>query len=680
MRPLLVAAALCASACACQAAGADLPIEVQTPPPAKVELGAPVPPPPSLKYGPAPKWVIQADVPPPAADAGGALEVLLSDNQSFLGPDGDDTYSHTAVRILNESGLAAVGTLQQSWNPETDTLTLHAVRIRRGDKVIDLLKSGSPLTVLRREANLEKASLDGRLTATMQIEDLRVGDILEKEGTLRHRDPALAGYSQLDTGLTNRAPIGRARFRVVWPDSKAIRWRAVEGLPKPVVSHVDGRTELVVDVAGAKAPIPAAGAPARYRYRAQLEVTQFKSWAEAAAVMAPLYAKAATLKPGSPLEAEIAAIRAAGKTPAERASLALALVERKVRYQFVGLNDGGYVSAPAEETWARRYGDCKGKTVLLLALLRGLDVEAEPVLVSTGFGDGLDERLPQLAYFDHVLVRARVGGDWKWLDATRPADPKDLADLTPPPFQWGLPLRAFGASLLKIEPRPLKQPLQEENTWIDASGGLDTPAPERREVVTHGDLAIGLGLSLNRLPRAQAERGLRDAFAETSSSFELKTIDWTYDPDTATFTLRATGLAHLDWRWNRDIKAREHLLSDVSASPPPGPPRREPGPDQDAPYAVKFPAWSVKHVKIILPDGGKGFSVVGDDFERTVGATINVRHVRLESGAVTLDSSSRTTAPEFPAAEAKALTRLRAEVNDDPIAVRAPPGPRPAID
>ena len=623
--------------------------------------------------------MLTAEIPKTIADSGGALQVLLSDNQSFLGPDGDETYGHTAVKILNESGLAALGTLQQTWNPETDTLTLHALRIIRDGRSIDILKNGAPITVLRREANLEKAALDGRLTATMQIEDLRVGDILEKEGTLRHRDPAMAGFSQLDTGLASRAPIGRVRYRVLWPDAKPIRWRALDGLPKPRVTRANGRTEIVIDLDNAKAPIPPVGAPARYHDRAQLEVTQFASWAQAAGVMAPLFAKASTISSGSPLVAEIATIRAAGKTPAERASLALALVQHKVRYQFVGLNDGGYVPAPADETWARRYGDCKGKTALLLALLHGLDVEAEPVLVSTGLGDGLEERLPQLAYFDHVIVRARLDGAWYWLDATRPTDPKALADLTPPPFKWGLPLRAAGAALVQIAPRPLKQPIDEETTWIDASGGLDVAAPERREAVTHGDLANGLGLSLSRLPRAQADRALRDAFADTASSFELKSIDWKYDPDTATFTLRAQGLAHLNWRWNRDIGAREHLMSDVSATPPPGPPRREPGPDQDAPYAVRFPAWSVKHTTIVLPNGGKGFSVVGETIDRTVGATAIVRRVSLNAGVLTLDSSTRTIAAEYPASEAKSVTRFGADLNDDPVAVRAPKGQRAPI-
>ena len=73
----------------------------------------------------------------------------------------------------------------------------------------------------------------------------------------------------------------------------------------------------------------------------------------------------------------------------------------------------------ADETWTRRFGDCKGKTVLLIALLNELGIEAEPVLVSTVLGDGLDQRLPLLNNFDHVIVRAHVGTQWYWLSRTR---------------------------------------------------------------------------------------------------------------------------------------------------------------------------------------------------------------------------------------------------------------------
>lgn len=55
---------------------------------------------------------------------------------------------------------------------------------------------------------------------------------------------------------------------------------------------------------------------------------------------------------------------------------ALDLVQQQVRYVYVGLGGGTYLPASADETWNRRYGDCKGKTALLLALLGELGIAA----------------------------------------------------------------------------------------------------------------------------------------------------------------------------------------------------------------------------------------------------------------------------------------------------------------
>jgi transglutaminase-like putative cysteine protease len=102
--------------------------------------------------------------------------------------------------------------------------------------------------------------------------------------------------------------------------------------------------------------------------------------------------------------------------------MALRLVQDQIRYVFLGMNLGGYTPASAETTWARRFGDCKGKTALLVALLRELGIDAEPALVSTTAGDGLDQRLPTLQLFDHVIVRARIDKTIYWLDGARQGD------------------------------------------------------------------------------------------------------------------------------------------------------------------------------------------------------------------------------------------------------------------
>src|SRR6202012_5880222 len=124
-------------------------------------------------------------------------------------------------------------------------------------------------------------------------------------------------------------------------------------------------------------------APSRYGIMRIAEMSDFASWADLAQLMMPLYEKAATLGANdSALRKEMDAIAARSADPKARAEAALALVQDRVRYVFLGMNDGGLVPADAETTWQRRFGDCKGKTALLLALLHGLGIDAEPVITS----------------------------------------------------------------------------------------------------------------------------------------------------------------------------------------------------------------------------------------------------------------------------------------------------------
>ena len=106
-------------------------------------------------------------------------------------------------------------------------------------------------------------------------------------------------------------------------------------------------------------------------------------------------AKAARVPAQGPLRNEVERIREASQDPVARAEAALKLVQGRIRYVALQMGQGGLVPADAETTWSRRYGDCKGKTALLLALLAELGIEAVPVIVNnSGSDDGLDARLP----------------------------------------------------------------------------------------------------------------------------------------------------------------------------------------------------------------------------------------------------------------------------------------------
>ena len=617
--------------------------------------------------GPAPAWV--KPVAPSSAPAKGdeaPVRILLSDQQVALEPGRQTVYFETSLKIQTPQGLAA-GNISLPWRPESDVLTVHKLLIRRGDEIIDVLKSGQTFTVLRREQNLESATLDGVLTANIQPEGLQVGDTLEFAASVSSSDPTLKGHVEQIAGAWNGFPIGRAHLRMHWPTSLPARLRQTPSLPvlKPTKTGDTSTVELLLD--NVEPIIPPKGAPLRFRIGRLVEVTDFASWADLGALMAPLYDKAAVIPAQGALRLELERIQNLSPDPKVRTEAALALVQDRVRYVALAMGAGGYVPADAETTWSRRYGDCKGKTALLLALLHAMGIDAEPVAVSTTFGDGLDARLPMVGLFNHVLVRASVAGRTYWMDGTRTGD-TSLDRLTTPNFGWGLPLLARDAALVRMVPTPLATPTQDVSIRIDANKGISAPAPATVETIMRGDEAIGINAALANLVGEARDRALKDYWKEQYDFIDVKTATASFDQKLGELRLSMTGEAKLDWANGNYQTDGTNVGYRADFS-------RDPGPDKDAPFAVPYPYFTRTRETIVLPKGAGEFKLgTGMEVDQTAGGIEYRRHAKVVNGVFEIEKTERSVAAEFPAKEATAQQAALRMLNDRPASIRMPAG------
>ena len=605
---------------------------------------------------PAP-WVHPVEPPIDTSKADGtAIKLLLNDQQVRLLPGGSETYTETMARVETAQGLAALGTISIPWKPDQGTLTVHKLHIIRDGKVIDLLAGGRGFTVLRRENGLEYAMLDGVLTAVIQPEGLQIGDVLDMAMTVRTIEPALGGNSEGFVVLGSGARVVKYRVRALWDDKLPVRWHEGENLP-PIRPHKDnGLNEIELALDNVEPTVPPKEAPPRYALSRNVEITTLKSWNQLSELFAPLYAKASTLQADSALKAEIASIATASPDPVKRAEAALALVQDKVRYVFLGMNDGGLVPADADVSWQRRFADCKGKTALLIALLHGLGISAEPAIVSTGLGDGLDQRMPMAAFFDHVIVRATIGGKVYWLDGTRTGDTR-LADIQVPNFRFALPLHAPGAALERLDVPVPSKPLEEYLAKVDMTAGVSRPFPFHVEEISRGDEALMLHLRLDDMAPQLRQQVLRDYFASQYADVESKSYSAVWDQASGELKLVMDGLETHDWRWAYEPShAAVGWKADFA---------RAAGPGQDAPFAINYPSYVTAHTTILLPNGGTGMVNRIADVDRTVAGVEYHRKARIENGVLSVETSSRAIMREFPAKDAPAaqaaLRELAAE-------------------
>jgi hypothetical protein len=283
----------------------------------------------------------------------------------------------------------------------------------------------------------------------------------------------------------------------------------------------------------------------------------------------------------------------------------------------------------------------------------------------------MNERLPSLAAFNHVIVRSEIGGKVYWLDGTRTGDKSGLDSLRPPPHRWALPIRTAGGDLEEIKVPPLDAPQMEATLRYDASKGLDAPAGLKMTTRWKGDAANALRQLVAAAPRADLERNFRQQFSAGLSFAQLDKIEWRDDAANDAFEVTFLGSADLDWRKNPDLGMREYRVSSANNQTP-GFARREPGPNRDAPYAIPFPYYVRAITEFVLPGDGKGFTVRGPSGEETVGGMQLKRSSGISSGVARFVQDVRALTPEIPASEADAASRALRRIASEDTLIRAP--------
>ena len=621
------------------------------------------------KIGPPAAWVLPSSIPSaPTAAEGAATVNLLTDIQKRFAKDGDTTYFAGAFKIASPQGLGD-SSLQINWDPALETLTLHRYRILRDGRFVDLLGDGTKLAVIQREKNMENAMLDGNLTVTMQPDDVRVGDIIDLSYTRTRHDPAMGGRSEALIGPRDGTPYGRFRIRMIWPAEKQLQWRAFPGVLQPKLSRSSAGSELVADLNNVVPPHGPQGAPSRFKVVNAVEITEFPDWASVSQALLPLYQSASKLAESSSVRDQANRIAAQTTDPKRRTELALSLVQDQIRYLYMSMDEGGFVPASADLTWSRRFGDCKGKTVLLVTLLQELGIEARPVLVNTDRGDFVGARLPAMSAFDHVIVEARIAGRSYWIDGTRQGD-TNLDRLEVPPYSFALPIAAGTSGLVPLSPEPRTTPSETVSLTLDASAGIDVPAPANGEMRFRGQVATDMRIQYAGLSAADREEDQRKLWRKNYDFVTPSKVGSSVDERTGDFILTMTGTAKMDWysdagtRWYELDRVRLGWKWDTL---------RDGQLNKEAPFAFDFPDYWESREVIKLPRAGAGFRLQGGSIDQTIGGLYAFhRKVAIEGEVLSMETSTRALTGELPAIKAEQTRAEMAALAAKSVFIRVP--------
>lgn len=360
----------------------------------------------------------------------------------------EHVYEPRAVSMLGEAGR-----FQVSFNPGYETLAFHRVELRRDGRWLDRL-AADRISLARRESGFENDLADGNVTALVVLDDVRVGDIVRVSYTITGSNPVLAGQVADWNQLAWRNPVLGNRLRVLFEPGVEPRVYRELTDAEATVTRRDDAVEVVVSSTATAAVVDEGDYPPWYQPYPVVQVAPARSWADVVAWALPLYPAPGALPAG--LEARVREW-ARLREPLDRVTAATRAVQDEVRYFGVEMGDNTHRPSPPALTWERRYGDCKDKSYLLAAILRRLGYRAEPALASVHRGRAVAGFVPSASNFDHVIVRAQVGGETLWIDPTLTDRGGRAGDADLSAYGKALPLVAGSAALVDVD-RPGADP------------------------------------------------------------------------------------------------------------------------------------------------------------------------------------------------------------------------------
>jgi transglutaminase superfamily protein/uncharacterized protein DUF3858 len=398
---------------------------------------------------------------------------------------------------------------------------------------------------LRAELGAAELAGEGKLRASSMVRTARfpalpAGSVLTIETTAKQRSEFHADGISL---ISEKAPIEKLRV-AVRGGGRGWRWRL--GGSRRGLSVQESAGGVVVT--GASLPAlkkerfspgdRSRGAVLRFAWGDEATWAQVGQWYEKLLAGVPADSSAVSRTARE--------LPAAGEGRRGRLAALLRFVRDKVRYVAADLGLAGHRPTSPGEVLGRKWGDCKDKATLLVAMLRAAGLEAYPALIHLGSDERIDTEFPSPFQFNHVIVAVAAEG----LEAA--GDPVAGGLLFVDPTQTGgsirwlnpavqdqdaLVVRGAGSLLVRT---PIRQ--EAEGGRIEARLALTPQGDAEGEASFEisGDAGSVFAGAFAGSAASEIEPAVREVFGQLLPGAELSQVRWTIsEADVPSVTLSA---------------------------------------------------------------------------------------------------------------------------------------------
>ncbi len=331
--------------------------------------------------------------------------------QELLASGLDRVHVQQLYFVGSESALDSHRVSTIRYSPSTEELlVIHARAWKPNGLVLDAQELGD-----REYADTPVSMYYDMRLHQLRFAGLEKGDVVELEYSLvpKRRSAPYGGYFGELVLFAGRGPEQLKRYVLIAPAAEKIFVHA-EKIAPASVSARDGSQVFLWESRSIPALPREPRSPGATEISPYVHVSTMGDWKQLGSWYAELVRPQFALDQS--LQDELARVTSGLHTDKEKISAIQEFVLRSTHYVALEFGIYSYKPYPVTQIYARRFGDCKDKASLMIALLRAAGIEAEIALVRTrSLGDVAAEPA-SIAVFNHAIVY--VPKYELWLDGT----------------------------------------------------------------------------------------------------------------------------------------------------------------------------------------------------------------------------------------------------------------------
>ena len=315
------------------------------------------------------------------------------------------------IQITSDRGAREYAARTVQYAAGTQQLRIIAARLHKsGVGVIDAEES--PDTPV--EEGAAAMYYDAR-SRTLRFPCVEKGDVIELDYRLTP-EARVNPYGRYFGDLVifrSSLPQRLQRYVLITPVSQ--RFNILEArMPAAEVHELDGLRIYRWDAHDVAALPNEPKGPALTEIAPYVHVSSFATWQDLGRWYAQLIAPQFALD--NALRQALGQVLADKATEQEKIQAIHQFVLRNTHYVALEFGIYGYKPYPVSQVYARRFGDCKDKASLMIALLRAAGIDADIALVRTRRLGNIGEQATSISIFNHAVVY--VPKYDLWLDGT----------------------------------------------------------------------------------------------------------------------------------------------------------------------------------------------------------------------------------------------------------------------